>query len=284
MHNSQHQLFLSVLDYSISKEEFHLYKDDTIDLVYTYPQPTEEKLALYYESEDYISHTDGKRSLFEKAYQFIKGIALRKKISLIKDLQPNKGTLLDIGAGTGDFLSLANQKGWQTIGVEPSEKARNIAFTKNVNFIENTGEITSNTVDVITMWHVLEHVPDLSRQIVELKRLLKPNGTIIVAVPNYNSFDAKHYQKFWAAYDVPRHLWHFSRRSIEKLFEREKLQLIETRPMLFDAFYVALLSEKYKTGKMNFIPALVVGWKSNWKARTSSEYSSHIYIIKNRNE
>ena len=130
------------------------------------------------------------------------------------------------------------------------------------------------------MWHVLEHVPDVSAQIKELKRLLKPAGTIVIAVPNFNSFDAKHYKDFWAAYDVPRHLWHFSRLSIEKLFEREKLQLLETRPMLFDAFYVSLLSEKYKTGKMNFVSAFFIGLKSNWKARTTNEYSSHIYIIK----
>ncbi len=278
---SKYQHHLEVKDHSISKEEFRLLRDESIDLVFTYPQPSEDKLGSYYESEDYISHTDAKRSFFEKAYHFIKGIALQKKVSLINELQPNKGILLDIGAGTGDFLSVAKENGWQAMGIEPSDKARNIALSKNAHFIENTSQLEDHTVDVVTMWHVLEHVPDVSKQIKELKRLLKPNGTIVIAVPNFNSYDAKHYGKFWAAYDVPRHLWHFSRLSIAKLFEREKLQLIETRPMLFDAFYVALLSEKYKTGKMNFTSAFLVGLKSNWKARLTAEYSSHIYIIKN---
>jgi 2-polyprenyl-3-methyl-5-hydroxy-6-metoxy-1,4-benzoquinol methylase len=278
---SKYQHYLDVKDHSISKEEFRLLRDETIDLVFTYPQPNEEKLASYYESEDYISHTDGKRSLFEKAYQFVKNIALKKKLTLINEFQPSKGVLLDIGTGTGDFLSQAKQSGWQIIGVEPNEKARNIALQKGVTYIGHTSELEDHSVDVITMWHVLEHVPDVNAQIKELKRLLKPDGTIVVAVPNFNSYDAKYYGKFWAAYDVPRHLWHFSRLSIEKLFEREKLQLVETRPMLFDAFYVALLSEKYKTGKMNYLSAFLVGLKSNWKARTTNEYSSHIYIIKN---
>jgi 2-polyprenyl-3-methyl-5-hydroxy-6-metoxy-1,4-benzoquinol methylase len=132
------------------------------------------------------------------------------------------------------------------------------------------------------MWHVLEHVPDIHAEIKELKRLIKPNGAIVIAVPNFNSYDANHYKDFWAAYDVPRHLWHFSRQSIKVLFEREKLQLIKTVPMVFDAFYVSLLSEKYKTGKMNFVSAFIIGLKSNWKARTTNEYSSHIYIIKNQ--
>jgi 2-polyprenyl-3-methyl-5-hydroxy-6-metoxy-1,4-benzoquinol methylase len=282
MNISKHKKHLSVKDHSVSKEQFDLYRDESIDLVFTYPQPSSSKLAAYYESEDYISHTDGKRSLFEKTYQFVKGIALKKKVNLINELQPNKGIILDIGSGTGDFLSQAKQNSWQIIGVEPNEKARNIALQKGVTYISHTSELEDHSVDVITMWHVLEHVTDVSAQIKELKRLLKPAGTIVIAVPNFNSFDAKHYQEFWAAYDVPRHLWHFSRLSIEKLFEREKLQLSETRPMLFDAFYVSLLSEKYKTGKMNYLTAFLVGLQSNWKARTTNEYSSHIYIIKNQ--
>ncbi len=278
---SKHQHYLDVKDHSISKEEFRLLRDETIDLVFTYPQPSEDKLGSYYESEDYISHTDGKRSLFEKAYQFVKNIALKRKLKLINELQSSKGLLLDIGTGTGDFLSQAKQNGWQIIGVEPNEKARNIALQKGVTYIGHTSELEDHSVDVVTMWHVLEHVPDVNAQIKELKRLLKPAGTIVIAVPNFNSYDANYYGKFWAAYDVPRHLWHFSRLSIEKLFEREKLQLLETRPMFFDSFYVSLLSEKYKTGKMNYLTAFLVGLQSNWKARTSRDYSSHIYIIKN---
>ncbi len=278
---SNYQHYLTLKDHSISKEEFQLYKDESIDLVFTYPQPKETDLASYYESDDYISHTDSKRSLFEKAYQVVKNSALKSKLKLINKLQKTKGVLLDIGAGTGDFLIIANQNGWQTIGVEPSDKAKQIAKTKNVSYIESTRGLEDHSIDVITMWHVLEHVTDVNSQIKELKRLLKPNGTILIAVPNFNSFDAKHYGVFWAAYDVPRHLWHFSKKSINCLFEREKLQLVKTIPMYFDSFYVALLSEKYKTGNMNFIKAFFIGLKSNWKATKSKEYSSHIYVIKN---
>jgi 2-polyprenyl-3-methyl-5-hydroxy-6-metoxy-1,4-benzoquinol methylase len=182
-------------------------------------------------------------------YQAVKNIALKNKVSLINKLQPAKGTLLDIGAGTGDFLITAKQSGWQTLGIEPSEKAKGIAIKKGVDFIENTATIANHSIDAITMWHVLEHVPDVEKQIRELKRIIKPTGTIIIAVPNFNSYDAKHYGNFWAAYDVPRHLWHFSKTAIKILFEREGLQLQKVLPMPFDAFYVSLLSEKYKTGK-----------------------------------
>ncbi len=281
MNISNYQHYLTLKDHSISKEEFQLYKDESIDLVFTYPQPKETDLASYYESDDYISHTDSKRSLFEKAYQVVKNSALKSKLKLINELQKTKGVLLDIGAGTGDFLIIANQNGWQTIGVEPSDKAKQKAKTKNVLYIESTRGLEDHSIDVITMWHVLEHVPDVNSQIKELKRLLKPNGTILIAVPNFNSYDAKHYGVFWAAYDVPRHLWHFSKKSIKCLFEREKLQLVKIIPMYFDSFYVALLSEKYKTGNMNFIKAFFIGLKSNWNATKNNEYSSHIYVIKN---
>lgn len=273
---------LTVKDHSVSGETFELRQDETLDLLVTHPQPDEKNLSKYYESDDYISHTDGKRSLFEKAYQFVKNIALKNKLGLIDSLQPQKGSLLDIGAGTGDFLNVANQSGWKSIGIEPSEKAKSIAIKKNVSFAADLSELENHSFDVITMWHVLEHVPNLEHHIAELKRLLKPTGTILVAVPNFHSYDARHYGAFWAAYDVPRHLWHFSKTAIEKLFARQELQLVKILPMKFDAFYVSLLSEKYKTGKMNFVAAFLIGMKSNWKASRSKEFSSHIYVIKNR--
>jgi 2-polyprenyl-3-methyl-5-hydroxy-6-metoxy-1,4-benzoquinol methylase len=278
---SKTKLFLAVKDHSISKENFELFREESLDLLITHPQPEEKNLAKYYESDDYISHTDGKRSLFEKVYHFVKTIALKSKLNLINDLQPSKGKLLDIGAGTGDFLALAKQYGWNTTGVEPSEKAKSIALKKGVSFVENTNLLDENSFDLISMWHVLEHVPNLEEQIKELKRLLKPNGTILIAVPNFNSYDAKQYGTFWAAYDVPRHLWHFSKTAIRMLFEKEELKLEKVLPMKFDAYYVSLLSEKYKTGNMNFISAFFVGLRSNLKAKQSLEFSSHIYVIKN---
>lgn len=272
--------FLKVKDYSVSQETFELLHDEDLDMLITYPQPSLDKLPSYYESVDYISHTDGNKSLFEKMYQFVKSIALKNKLKLINS-QSSKGRILDIGAGVGDFLSVCKNDGWQTIGIEPSEKAKNIAISKGVSFVDNLSELEDHSFDIITMWHVLEHVPNLEEQIVELKRLVKPNGTIIIAVPNFKSFDAKHYGQFWAAFDVPIHLWHFSKTAIQKLFAKEKLELIKVLPMKFDSFYVSLLSEKYKTGKMNFIKAFFIGVKSNLKATRNSEYSSHIYVIKN---
>lgn len=276
--NTKH--YLNVKDYSVSQETFELLHDEELDMLITHPQPSLEKLPSYYESVDYISHTDGNKSLFEKMYQFVKSIALKNKLKLINS-QSTKGRILDIGAGVGDFLSVAKNDGWQTIGIEPSEKAKAIAINKGVSFVENLSELESNSFDVITMWHVLEHVPDLENQIKELKRLIKPSGTVIIAVPNFKSYDASHYRIFWAAYDIPIHLWHFSKTAIQKLFAKEKLELVKVLPMKFDSFYVSLLSEKYKTGKMNFIKAFYVGLKSNWKGNQNSEYSSHIYILKN---
>lgn len=272
--------FLNVKDHSVSQETFELLYNEELDMLITHPQPSLEKLPSYYESADYISHTDGKKSLFEKMYQFVKGIALKNKLKLINSLS-EKGKILDIGAGVGDFLLTAKNDGWKIVGIEPSEKAKSIAINKGVSFVNEMSEIEDHSLDIITMWHVLEHVPNLEHQITELKRMIKPNGTIIIAVPNFNSFDANYYGKYWAAFDVPIHLWHFSKTAIQKLFGEHNIQLTKVLPMKFDSFYVSLLSEKYKTGKMNFIKAFFIGLKSNRYGSTNNEYSSHIYILKN---
>lgn len=277
--NKKH--FLTVKDHSVSKEIFELYYDENLDMLITSPQPAVSVLGKYYESVDYISHTDSKRSFFEKAYHFVKGIALKNKLDLINSLQPAKGRILDIGAGTGDFLAMAKDNDWSTVGVEPSAKARDIAIRKGVSFVDDTAQLEKQSFDVITMWHVLEHVPNLEAQVKELKRLLKPTGSLIVAVPNFKSFDANYYQSFWAAYDVPIHFWHFSKKAIKAVFEKEQIELVKVLPMKFDSFYVSLLSEKYKTGKMNFFKAFFIGLRSNWKAKASLEYSSHIYVLRN---
>lgn len=281
MNFSKDKLVLKVKDHSVSGELFELWKDEQFDILVTHPQPTLDKLPSYYESDDYISHTDGKRSFFEKLYHFIKGIALKNKLHLIHSLS-SKGTLLDIGAGTGEFLLICKKNGWQVTGIEPSDKAKAIAQKKGIHIETALGGLPDHSFDVITMWHVLEHVPDLNHQLDELKRLLKPNGTIIIAVPNFNSLDAKLYQEYWAAYDVPIHLWHFSKTAIQKIFATKDMELKKIVPMKFDSFYVSLLSEKYKNGKMNFIKAFFNGLRSNWYGNRKKEYSSHIYILKNK--
>ena len=274
--------FITVKDFSVSGESFSLLLNEEYQILKTHPQPTLDKLGSYYEFEDYISHTDGKRTLFEKMYHFIKRKAIRDKVSLINSYQPLKGRILDIGAGTGDFLLEAKNQNWEILGIEPNDKAKGIAVGKGIKFGDTIEKLESNSFDVITMWHVLEHVPDVEHQVAELKRLLKPSGTIIIAVPNFKSYDANHYKEFWAAYDVPRHLWHFSKTAIEKLFDKQNMNLDDIKPMWFDSFYVSLLSEKYKTGKMNFISGFFIGFVSNVSGLFKKEFSSHIYVLKNK--
>lgn len=274
--------FITVKDFSVSGESFSLLLNEEYQILKTHPQPTFDKLGSYYEFEDYISHTDGKRTMFEKMYHFIKRKAIRDKVSLINSYQPLKGRILDIGAGTGDFLLEAKNQNWDILGIEPNDKAKGIAAGKGIKFGDTIEKLESNSFDVITMWHVLEHVPDVEHQVAELKRLLKPSGTIIIAVPNFKSYDANHYKEFWAAYDVPRHLWHFSKTAIEKLFDKQNMNLEDIKPMWFDSFYVSLLSEKYKSGKMNFISGFFIGLISNVSGFFKKEFSSHIYVLKNK--
>ncbi|TXI70618.1 class I SAM-dependent methyltransferase [Flavobacterium sp. UBA6195] len=274
--------FISVKDFSVSGESFSLLLNEEYQILKTHPQPTLDKLGSYYEFEDYISHTDGKRTLFEKMYHFIKRKAIRDKVKLINSYQPVKGRILDIGAGTGDFLLECKNQNWDILGIEPNDKAKGIAVGKGIKFGDTIEKLESNSFDVITMWHVLEHVPDVEHQVAELKRLLKPSGTIIIAVPNFKSYDANHYKEFWAAYDVPRHLWHFSKTAIEKLFDKQNMNLEDIKPMWFDSFYVSLLSEKYKSGKMNFISGFFIGLISNVSGFFKKEFSSHIYVLKNK--
>lgn len=284
----KHQLknaYLSVKDFSVSGEMFDLIHNKGFDYLETKPKPSAEKLPDYYKSEDYISHTDSKRNLFEKTYHFIKGMALKRKLRLINSYSNDEKSLLDIGCGTGDFLQVAKTKQWNVYGIEPNERARSIANKKTNNAVFDIDELSkfeASSFNIITLWHVLEHLPNLEEQISMFKKLLKPNGVLIIAVPNYKSYDAKYYKNFWAAFDVPRHLWHFSKTSIKKLVALENLQVEKSLPMIFDAFYVSLLSEKYKTGKMNILKGFWIGFVSNLKAITSKEFSSIIYCIKNK--
>ena len=269
---------INIQDHSISREMFTLVYDPELDYYITQPIP--KNIAAYYESDVYISHTDSIDSIKDKLYQFVKKINLRKKIKLIDALYHPHKTVLDIGAGTGDFLKAAENYGWNISGVEPNSKARQLALNKNISLAANIQEISDKRFDVITLWHVLEHLPDLDSDIQKFKQLLNPKGTLVIAVPNYKSYDAKHYKEFWAAYDVPRHLYHFSQNSINRIFSKYDFQLLATKPMVFDSYYVSLLSEKYKTGNHNFFKAFLYGTLSNISAYFTKEHSSIIYILK----
>ncbi|GIJ97234.1 methyltransferase [Capnocytophaga stomatis] len=269
---------MKIKDYSVSQEEFELIYDSNLELFKTQPIP--ENLHKYYESDAYISHTDSKKTLFDRVYQAVKGINLKSKIRVISKYKKQKIELLDIGAGTGDFvLACKNEMNWNASGIEPNEKARKVAEKKQINLLKNYDNLKEKSFDVITLWHVLEHIPDLENEINKINSLLKEDGILIIAVPNYKSWDAKHYKQFWAAYDVPRHLWHFSKTSIRKIFTQKGFQLLEIKPMLFDAFYVSILSEQYKTGKKNFIKGIINGMRSNLYGMRKKEFSSHIYVL-----
>lgn len=271
--------FLRCTDYLISKEEFDLYHNKAYDLLITHPQPPAEKLGNYYKSDAYISHTDAKKSWFDVLYQVVKKYMLNKKIGYLHKYHPRQGRLLDIGAGTGDFLLAAKNKNWQVAGIEPSAEARNLASKKEIELLPEESQLAAQKFDVISMWHVLEHVPQLEKQIALLENLLEKNGTLFIAVPNFKSYDAQVYKNNWAAFDVPRHLWHFSKSAIEKLFAPHGFTVKEIIPLPFDAYYVSLLSEKHQKNT-SYLRALKTGFLSNWKGRRTKEYSSHLYVLK----
>lgn len=270
-----------IKDYSVSGKSFQLKYDADNELYQTLFSDWEH-LNDYYQSENYISHTDGKRNPIEKIYQIVKQYTIKTKWDLIQKYQnKDKINVLDIGCGTGDFLKYGNQKNNSNgVGVEPNDVARQKAQSKNVEVYNDLKEIKAQNYDVITLWHVLEHVPDIENYFSFFNEKLHKDGLLVIAVPNFKSYDAKFYGEHWAAWDVPRHLWHFSKNSMQKISQTHGFDLTHIQPMYFDSFYVSLLSEKYKNGKQNLLKAFWVGLRSNWEAKRTKEYSSHIYLFK----
>ena len=268
---------LEVKDYLVSGHQFELYHDTLWDMLLTLPVP--DNLESYYKSTDYKPHHHQSSSLTDRLYNWVRKRNYAYKYRLMKHYNSNMQSVLDYGTATGEFLGYLLEKTIKVSGVEPNKNARTIAnITTNNNVRVSIDEI-SQKYDVITLWHVLEHVPNLNVLIKKLKKRLKDKGILVIAVPNFKSYDALHYKEFWAAYDVPRHIWHFSPHSIQKLFEKHQMKVIGQKPLYFDSFYVSLLSEEYKTGKKNLIKAFFTGLKSNWKARKTGHYSSLIYIL-----
>lgn len=276
---SQKPIYSTAKDHLVSGEEFQLLYDAEFDMLHTNPRPAEEDLGKYYASENYISHTDEKKGVISFLYQTVKGYALKNKINLVHKLNKGSGKLLDIGAGTGDFLVVAKNKGWEIAGVEVNKKARILAKEKSVPLKSRIEDFTDQKFDVITMWHVLEHISNYKEVLQTCQSLLNENGVLVIAVPNYKSYDAQYYKNNWAAYDVPRHLWHFSRQSLPKIL-KDTFHLICIKPMVFDSFYVSLLSEKYKTENNFSLKALWIGLQSNLKAIRTKEYSSLMYCFR----
>lgn len=270
---------LDVIDHMITKQQFSIVRCTSCGFHFTNPRPSSNTIGNYYNSEEYVSHSSTKKGLINYLYNLVRVKTLKQKVAWIQDVATGN-ELLDIGCGTGHFLKVANRKGFHGIGLEPDESARNYAINEHQLKVCPIGELYTfreNTFDVVTMWHVLEHVYNLNEDIAQIKKLLKPNGYIFVAVPNMNSFDAKHYKSFWAAYDVPRHLYHFKKLDIERLFLNHGFELKKVIPMKYDAFYVSMLSEKYKKG--NVLNALLTGLRSNFMANKLG-YSSQVYVLR----
>ena len=278
--------YSSTIDYSVSKEKFTLSQCDNCSLIFTNPLPDENEIGKYYQSENYISHTDTRKGLINTLYHAVRNYTLNKKVALIKKQNNNKkGKLLDIGCGTGYFLETAHRNNWEISGFEPDNTAREIANTKlNYKIVGKLEEVIDKEFDVISLWHVLEHIHQLDFTINKLKTLLKHNGTIIIAVPNIESWDSQYYKEKWAALDVPRHLYHFSKKSMMALAKQHQLNVIETKPMIFDSFYVSMISEKYKNnnklGVTQILKSFIIGLISNIKGITTNNQSSTIYILK----
>lgn len=283
-------LFLNhseIMDHAVSRESFVLCKCSSCDLLFTNPRPTQDTIGPYYNFPEYYSHEDEVKNLTQWIYQKVRSYSISTKIKTIEQLGP-KGSWLDYGCGTGELLNAAKKRGWKVAGVEPSDKARAQANKKLSGKVRpSLDEFKKDTsFDVITLYHVLEHIHDLRKTIKTIINHLKSNGYIIIAVPNYESWDGKKYGKYWAGWDVPRHLYHFNESSMKRFEEEFGLELKETQPMKFDSFYVSLLSEGYQDKQIGliskYIKAFRAGLSSNRAAKSPGQFSSNIFVFQKK--
>ena len=271
---------LTAKDNTVSKETFAIFHCGGCGGRFTQNVPDGAHIGRYYQSQEYISHSETKKGLINRLYHSVRKITLRSKQNWVRNAAGIKqGALLDIGSGTGAFLHYMHQSGWTVTGLEPDENARRNA--KEIHHIESLPieqlyTLSPQQFDAITMWHVLEHVHDLHRYLDHIRTLLKPGGSLLIAVPNYTSSDASYYGENWAAYDVPRHLYHFSPASMEQLLSQHNIKLVKKHPMVFDGFYVSLLSEKYKTGKSRLLQGFFHGFRSYRKGLKEVDRCSSI--------
>ncbi len=276
--------FLVVQDKSVSQESFVLVQCTNCGLKLTNPRPSEAAIGAYYASEAYISHSDTSQGLLNKTYRLVRSMAIRKKVELVNRLN-TRGKILDYGCGVGYFLKACQRQGWQVEGYEPNETARLQAEEKIGKSVLSAQieVLEAESFDVISLWHVLEHVHQLNETLHTLVNACKKGGYIVLAVPNSDSYDAKKYGADWAAYDVPRHLYHFNKASMQKLLKKHKLDLKEVLPMIWDSYYVSILSEKYKHGQTKMLGSFLTGFRSNLHAaKNDNSYSSQIFIAQKK--
>lgn len=276
---------ISCEDYTVSHETYTILKCQKCSFKFTQDIPDQDSIGKYYQSEDYVSHSGSKKGIINSLYHMVRKRSLKQKFKLVSSYSHGV-KIIDYGCGTGEFLNTCMHKGWHVQGYEPSDEARNFAINENKISASPPSELKnyiSEDADIITLWHVLEHVHTLKDTIAELLSKLKSGGTLLIAVPNCSSFDAHHYASYWAAYDVPRHLYHFEPSTINELMHQFGLHRKSVKPMIFDSFYVSMLSEKYKSGGKlgigGLINAFLIGLRSNMKASADKlTYSSQIYI------
>ncbi|GAC1367207.1 MAG: class I SAM-dependent methyltransferase [Hymenobacter sp.] len=277
---------LVVEDRTVSRESFAIVQCAGCGFQFTNPRPGAADIGRYYESNDYVSHNSGAGGLVNKAYKVARFFTMRRKVSLLNELTPRRGKLLDYGCGTGHFLAAAQAARWQVAGLEPNDRARAAASQRLGQPVgqESLASFAPGTFDAITLWHVLEHVHLLNETLALLTALLKPDGVLLIAVPNVESLDAQHYRELWAAYDVPRHLYHFAPKTMAQLLKKHKLTIRQTLPMPLDAYYVSLLSEKGKAERAGgLLSVLKAGYKSNQYAKQhQGQYSSLLYVAGRR--
>ena len=273
---------LDCKDYSNTQETFTIDSCRHCDFTFTNPRPLDKNLDKYYKSENYISHTNSNTGFFNFIYQNIRKHTTEKKCKLIKMLI-SKGSLLDVGCGTGEFLHTCKNAGYNVVGIEPAKIARDQAidnYKLNVSAKTDLNQFDKNEFDIITMWHVLEHVTDINSYLEKIHKILKHKGKIVVAVPNHKSWDAKYFGSYWAAWDVPIHVSHFTENTIKRFFKKFGYSHYKTKPMYYDSFYVSLLSNEYLNGRKNYIKSFLLGLASNVYAFFSKNgYSSQIYIF-----
>jgi SAM-dependent methyltransferase len=278
------QPVLTATDHTVSHEIFEIWECSGCTARFTQNAPEADSIGRYYKSDNYISHSNTSRGLVNKLYHRVRRITLEQKRKLIGKMTGlQAGSLLDVGAGTGLFADAMRRAGWKVTGLEPDAAARERAREMNILLqdIADLHQLPPESYDAITLWHVLEHVHDVHGYLDRLKTLLKPEGRLLIAVPNFTSADARTYGAFWAAYDVPRHLWHFSPRSMQLLLKQHGFSTEKMYPQWFDSFYVSMLSEQYKTGSSNIIKGAWNGLMSNMQALTSvRRCSSVIYIAR----
>jgi SAM-dependent methyltransferase len=233
------------------------------ELTFTQDCPDEDEIGKYYQSEEYISHSNTSRGIINRIYHFVRKLMLQRKYRMIVSAtNKSTGTLIDIGCGTGHFLDQMKKKKWEVKGIEVNDKARKFAtdtFGLEIFTPAYLETIKDTSVDCITMWHVLEHFHDPNFYLESARRILNDDGTIIIALPNNNSFDARYYKNFWAAWDVPRHLWHFNPSTFDSYINDFGFKVKRIHRLPFDSFYVSMLSERYKGRKLASVKGLIIG-------------------------